>query len=110
MTSADFLLPLSGRISSGQYPVFPLTPPSSTSSRLLVLGFAFARTLARAWLPHYSFVFLWPRVCFRLFRAALTGNALAFSFGWPNAPVGNFHPARPDTCRAHERRDLAADL
>jgi hypothetical protein len=47
MTSADFLLSLNGRISSGQYPVFPLTPSSSTFSRLLVLGFACARLLAR---------------------------------------------------------------
>src|SRR5207249_726018 len=78
-------------------------PPSSTASRLLELGFTFARTLARVWLPHYSFVFLRPRVCFRLFRATLTGCALTFSFGWPNAPVGNSHPARLLTCQAHER-------
>src|SRR5437868_5650870 len=31
------------------------------------------------------------------------GCALTFRFGWPNAPDGNFHPARLSTCRAHER-------
>src|SRR5262249_50172457 len=101
MTSADFLSPLSVRISSGQYLFFPFGPSSSTSSGLLELGFVFPSILARHWLPHYSFVFLWSKVCFRFFRASLSGFTLTFSFGWPNAPVGNFHPARPDTCRAH---------
>src|SRR6266436_3167765 len=103
MTSADCLLSLKRRLSLGQQAVFPLMPPSSTTSRLLVLGFACARLLARDWLPRYSFVFLRPRICFRFFRAPLAGHALTLSFGWPNAPVGNFHPARLLTCQAHER-------
>jgi len=77
-------------------------------SRLLELGFACARLLARVSLPHHSFACLRPRVRFRFFRAPLTGMTLTFSFGWPNAPVGNFHPARLPTCRAHERGIYAA--
>src|SRR6266446_3798005 len=103
MTSADCLPSLKRRLSLGQQAVFPLMPPSSTTSRLLVLGFACARLLARDWLPRYSFVFLRPRICFRFFRAPLAGHALTLSFGWPNAPVGNSHPARLLTCQAHER-------
>ncbi len=37
-------------------------------SRLLDLGFACARLLARVSLPHHSFVFLQPRVRFQFFR------------------------------------------
>src|SRR5438445_13648273 len=37
-------------------------------SRLLDLGFACARLLARVSLPHHSFVFLQRRVRFRFFR------------------------------------------
>ena len=110
MTSADCLLSLKRRLSLGQQAVFPLMPPSSTTSRLLVLGFACARLLARDWLPRYSFVFLRPRICFRFFRAPLAGHALTLSFGWPNAPVGNSHPARLLTCQAHERGIYAASL
>src|SRR5215472_11859180 len=79
-------------------------------SRLLELGFACARLLARVSLPHHSFACLRPRVRFRFFHASLTGMTLTFSFGWPNAPVGNFHPARLPTCRAHERGMYAASL
>ncbi len=89
MTSADFLWPLSPRISLGQSVVFTFMPSSSTASSLSVLGFALARVLARCWLPHYSFVFLRSKVCFRVFRARLAADALPFNFGWPDAPDGN---------------------
>src|ERR1035438_10377730 len=40
-----------------------------------------------------------------LSRRLLAETTWRFGYGWRHKPpAGTFHPARPDTCRAHERR------
>jgi len=70
MASADFLWPLSQRISLGQCPFCLLAPLGSTYCRQCHSGFVFASTLAPDSLPLCPFVFLQSSICLRSFRAA----------------------------------------